>query len=200
MAGDVVKTGAAAADIWASVAEEMRRYEKLMARQQFTGRKEFLALYKQDFQFDSKPKWSEYEYKSMPGQGQWVAGDTEALDFEKAKPFIRAVIERMLDLLSSEENWTKGVTHKKGKNGEDQWCLIGAQAQALADLSLSEYQADRTVEEQRRKVLKAVELFLLKSLEEEKGFKAMPSFNDADETDFEDIRLWLKTALGAVAD
>jgi hypothetical protein len=185
--------------LFENVAKEMAQYEKVMARQgQFVGREDFLAKYSG---LGGASYWQEEFKKAKPvGQdwggtktGRYHMGDSLApLDFEKAKPFIRAVVERMLDLLGSEENWVKGTEHRT-ENGVDKYCLIGAQAKALSDLTLTTVKSDPIVDEQRRRVIKAVEVFLHAALKEDTGFSSMPSFNDRDGTTYEDIRLWLKS-------
>jgi hypothetical protein len=123
-----------------------------------------------------------------------------ALDLAKAAPFIRAVIERMLDLLGDEESWVKGAVHNIGADGKDKWCLIGAQERALQELTLSEIQADPIVERQRQRVLTSIKTFMIEALKEDKGYSSMPTFNDSQKTTFEDVRLWLKSLLGRLED
>jgi hypothetical protein len=119
--------------------------------------------------------------------------EPNALDFESAKPFIRAVVERMLALLPSEEAWVKNTAHRVTDDGKSQWCLIGAMGQAQSDLGLQAHDLD----ENRRRVLAAISNYLNALVTEtsEGRYTSMPSFNDASETDYEDVRLWLKTAL-----
>lgn len=194
-------------ELFENVAKEMATYEKLMAQAQFMSKSEFEAKYAFSephtlaAQFaDPVPvtSWGDAYHKSKV-YSPAVSKDVVPLDLERAKPFIRAVIERMLDLIGSEENWIKGQTHKN-VNGVDAYCLIGAQAQALADLTLNQYQADPVVETQRKRVLAAIEQFLNDSLREQTGFNSMPSFNDDMGTEFEDVRLWLKGLLGQLDD
>lgn len=138
------------------------------------GKQEMMAKWSTDFLTGSTP------------------AEPNALDFEEAKPFIRAVIERMLDLLDSEEAWVKNQAHAV-TNGKSRWCLIGAQGQAQVDLGLQSH----TLDENRRSVMAAISNYLNTQVVEatEGRHTSMPSFNDASETDFEDVRLWLKTAL-----
>ena len=182
---------------WVHVAKEMAQYETLMAQAKFTGREDFLAKYSG---LGGASYWKDEFQKAKPVEQSWgtktsrygVADSLAPLDFEKAKPFIRAVVERMLDLLGSEEHWIKNTEHRN-VDGVDKYCLIGAQAKALADLTLTTVKSDPVVDEQRRRVIKAVEVFLHAALKEDKGFSSMPSFNDNAGTTFEDIRLWLKS-------
>lgn len=172
--------------LFENVAKEMAQYEQLMKnKSQFIGREAFLSKYSG---LGGASYWHQEFEKAKPVP----KAEFDALDLERAKPFIRAVIERMLDLLATEENWIKGSVHRR-EDGVDKYCLIGARDQALADLTLSEMQADPEVEKQRRRVIQAVTLFLDSAIHEDKGYRSMPSFNDKADTDFEDIRLWLKS-------
>ena len=190
--------------IFEDVAKEMAQYEKLMegASRQFAKREDFLVRYSGlggasywHAKFDeAKPAPS---FHTGTVTGRLAASAVEPLDLEKAKPFIRAVIERRLDLLASEENWLKGSEHRT-ENGVDQYCLIGAQAQALSDLTLSSLKHDPVMEEQRKRVIAAVDRYLRESMQQEHGFTSLPSFNDKSDTTFEDVRLWLKSALGSL--
>jgi hypothetical protein len=137
------------------------------------------------------------------GKGQMLASwhstvpGEDALDFEEAKPFIRAVIERMLDLIATEENWLKGAAHTR-LGDVDSWCLIGAKAQAEADLGLQAADLDTT----RRRVVAAVSKYLNAQVEADTDGRhnTMPAFNDDKATSYEDVRLWLKGALHKLDD
>jgi hypothetical protein len=183
------------------VAKEMAQYERVMRRNQFTSRGDFEARYSG---LGGASHWRRHAPQQEVG-GSVTArmsiggAAVEPLDLSKAMPFIRAVIERMLDLLGDEEHWVKGTTHQN-VDGIDKYCLIGAEAQALQDLTLSEHQDDPVVERQRQRVLAAVKKFMIEALKEEKGYSSMPSFNDNEQTSFEDVRLWLKGLLGRLED
>ena len=191
-----------------SVAQEMAQYERVMAQNQFTRRADFEARYsglggashwRRHYQQD----WESAPKKAKPSyHGTYTARVVEPavapLDFEKAKPFIRAVIERMLDLLSDEEHWVKGAVHRR-EDGVDKYCLIGAQERALQDLTLGGIQDDPVVEQQRQRVIVAIKAFMNEALKET-GHGSMPGFNDSASTEFEDVRLWLKGMLGRLDD
>lgn len=186
--------------LFENVAKEMAQYEKVIAQSQFTKRENFLARYSG---LGAPTLWKDeyvkfdHDHSIKSGKfGRYETGVTP-LDLEKAKPFIRAVIERMLDLLDSEDRWIKNAEHRT-ENGVEKYCLIGAQAQALSDLTLNSIKMDPVVEEQRKKVIAAVDRYLRDALQKEHGFNSLPSFNDATNTDFEDVRLWLKSALGSL--
>jgi hypothetical protein len=189
--------------LFEDVAKEMAQYERVMSQQQFTKRSEFEARYSG---LGGASHWRRHygisQSSASPSSYHAhvsIVTAPDPLDLEKAKPFIRAVVERMLDLLGDEENWIKGAAHQT-KGGVDQYCLIGAEAQALADLTLSKEQNDPVVEKQRQRVLAAVKKFMLEALNEDKGYTSMPAFNDEAATTFEDIRLWLKSLLGRLED
>lgn len=186
--------------LFEDVAKEMAQYEAVVqerASRQFVGRDDFLARYSG---LGGGSYWREKFDEAKPApkpsysRRLSMSDGVKSLDVEKAKPFIRAVIERMLDLLASEENWIKGA-EARTEDGIDKYCLVGAKAKALKDLTLAKIQSDPTVEEQRQRVLKAVDAFLTASLKREKGYTSMPGFNDRQETTFEDVRLWLKGTL-----
>jgi hypothetical protein len=121
----------------------------------------------------------------------WSEPQVQPLEFEQAKPFIEAVVERMLDLMESEEHWVKGIAHDR-KGGTNRWCLIGAQGQALKELGLNQAGMSAELETARKRVLVAINNFFNQAVLEH-GYSSMPSFNDDDKTSFEDIRLWLKS-------
>lgn len=182
--------------LFENVAKEMAQYEKVMKRQgQFVGREDFLAKYSYwQAKFDEAKPAAKPSYHGTYTGRLSVGDGVEPLDLEKAKPFVRAVIERMLDLIATEENWIKGAEYRT-EDGVDKYCLIGAKAKALEDLTLAGVQSDPIVEEQRKRVVKAIDLYLSASLQKEKGYSSMPSFNDEAGTTFEDVRLWLKGTL-----
>lgn len=187
------------------VAEEMSKYERVMARGQFTQRSEFEARYSGlggashwRRQYQQEVGGPSY-HGTVTGRLNMKTVPEPALDLAKAAPFIRAVIERMLDLLGDEESWIKGAAYRN-ENGKDKFCLIGAQERALAELTLNEIQKDPVVERQRQRVLASIKTFMIEALKEDKGFSSMPSFNDKEQTSFEDVRLWLKSLLGRLED
>lgn len=122
-------------------------------------------------------------------------------DLEAASPFIRLVLERMLDLLDSEATWTKGRLAADAANEHsmdsdlehaERWCILGAQAKALHDLQLQPQGKHGELDEARRKVVGAVSAFFKQASLEDHG-TGIPSWNDASGTDYEDVRLWMKT-------
>jgi hypothetical protein len=187
------------------IVKEMASYKKVLEEKAFTKHAAFLDRYGSGW--DGLKLWKQEihsnaaaYYNAQYGYGGVKMGSVTPLELEKAKPFIRAVIERMLDLMQSEENWVKGTEHKITEDGVEQFCLIGAQARALSDLGLKNLQAEEEVELQRKKVLRSVEEFLRETLKAETGLASMPGFNDSKETTFEDVRLWLKTCLSKLED
>lgn len=190
------------------VAKQMATYEQVVAQNNFIKRDNFMARYSG---LGGASMWKNEYTQAQPKHGtlteRMSMGDLEPLDLEKAKPFVRAVVERMLDLLASEENWIKHAAAADGNgqtvNPESEeaiaWCLIGAQARALHDLSLATLSTDSEVEKARRRVIKAVDAFLKVAMQRKNGVTALPVFNDRDSTDFEDVRLWLKGMLSELS-
>src|SRR5260221_4013294 len=135
-----------------------------------------------------------YKQEFPPGYYNGVAlGTVEPVDFEEAKPFIRLVIERMLALMATEANWVKGTSTQWNDDADvEQFCLIGAQARALAELGLNAT-GNTELDTARKRVLAAIDRFLVEAVKESTGFESMPSFNDRPSTTFEDVRLWLKS-------
>lgn len=188
------------ADETANVMADLASYQKVLEEKSFTKRATFLDKYGSGW---NGLKYWKQEIKATHANFSPYAYGTarvEPLDLEKAKPFIRAVIERMLDLLQSEENWIKGKEYTVTEDGVEQFCLIGAKARALKDLQLGQIQGEEEVERQRQRVLATVERFLNDTLSAEKGFGSMPGFNDTADTTFEDVRLWLKSCLTRLED
>lgn len=194
-------------ELFNQIASEMAKYEQVFANSKFTQRAAFMDKYAG---WDGLHIWQD-EVKYKPQEYYAWHGtysNVEALDYEKAKPFIRAVIERMLDLLDNEDRWVKNAVAKTASGAPAQaedaeaskWCLIGAQARALNELELGKIQMDDEVERQRHRVIAAVDAFLKDRIYAEHGHRSLPSWNDQSDTNFEDVRLWLKSCLTHLED
>lgn len=114
------------------------------------------------------------------------------------KPLVELIVDRMLDIWESADRWTKGSSAIAADGNDVQpdspyavgWCATGCQMRALLDLRLSDY-------------LSEFETFMNYYTKEEftytsEGGFSLPKytsvvmFNDADDTTFEDVRLFIK--------
>lgn len=114
-------------------------------------------------------------------------------ELEEAAPFIRLVLERMLDLLDSEEAWVKGALERDGK-----LCILGAMQRAQGELGLLANNSNaRGLDEARQRVCQAVQGFFEDAAHQDWG-QGVAGFNDRSDTTFEDVRLWLKGCLDKI--
>jgi len=103
------------------------------------------------------------------------------------------IIDGMLDLLNGPEKWCKHILKRVDENGQASYCLLGALMHVTND---NPYVWSHGLDEM-------VDLF--DHLATEKGYQWGPlnrpcvEFNNANETEYEDLRLFLKEAKERVA-
>ena len=107
------------------------------------------------------------------------------------------ILEGTLDLLNSPERWAKGVLHCGTPNTGEAWCLIGAINQVA--FGIWTWVSNTTPEYGEL-------VSLLDAMAKERGYltsytcpaNGIVYFNNAPETEYEDVRLFLKEALERV--
>lgn len=115
---------------------------------------------------------------------------------------VAELIEGVLDMLNSPDKWCKERLHRTTDEGE-QYCLLGA----LNMVAVGESYCWQSPTDEHRSVLQ-----LFDELAKEKGYappwgegrkigsaEYLVQFNNAPETEYEDLRLFLKEALERVA-
>ena len=109
------------------------------------------------------------------------------------KEIVERVIDRMLDIWETADQWTQGVLARNGDGDEltnasspsaIKWCALGCKSRALNDLALYDYSED-------------FEEFFNYYASIQQGNattsgNAVVLFNDSPETTFEDVRLFVK--------
>lgn len=165
-------------------------YPKGAAAAGFVSKEQFLAMHVSPV----KQGWEGYQQlktaKYAAAYGSVTMGNAvmpTPVELEEAAPFIRLVIERILDLLDSEDKWIKGELTVN----DEKWCILGAMAQAEKDLALAHDNARYDLNEARNALLTTIKRFFEYAAQEDHG-KNVPGFNDASSTSFEDVRLWVK--------
>ena len=99
------------------------------------------------------------------------------------------IIEGMLDLVDSPDKWCKHVLSRTDENGVEQFCLLGA----MMRVRTGEYY--RWTEDMAPVITLFNEIAGELGYEDEYWDSPAVQFNNAPETEYEDLRLFLKEAL-----
>lgn len=187
-------------------AELYKAYPGGAAAAGFVSKEAFVAMHAEPV----KSGWAGYQTikaqqaaakQNHPAYSPYSAPSVSRQEIEAAAPFIRLVLERMLDLLDSEASWTKGRLAADAENVKsmdhaieqaERWCILGAQSKALADLQLAPQGVGTELDQARQSVVAAIQAFFKNAMIDDHG-TSIPSWNDATGTDYEDVRLWIKT-------
>lgn len=107
------------------------------------------------------------------------------------------IIEGMLDLLNSPERWVKNFLSARGPGGKESYCLLGAMFQVATGKACwsTTYRREDVADAIRALGVLAHEKGYVSEYHYSDAAHSVAMFNNAVETEYEDIRLFLKEAL-----